>query len=94
MIGSGQKRYELLRLPAAKRLRAELLLVLSDQAGAEEQLHKAVAVAREQSAKSLELRAATNLARLWRDQGKRAEALDLLSSKASTRRSSRMQRRC
>jgi predicted ATPase len=61
------------------RLRAELLLVLSDQASAEEQLHKAVAVAREQSAKSLELRATASLARLWRDQGKRTEARDLLA---------------
>ena len=61
------------------RLRAELLLVLSDQASAEEQLHKAVAVAREQSAKSLELRATTSLARLWRDQGKRTQARDLLA---------------
>ena len=61
------------------RLRAELLLVLSDQASAEEQLHKAVAIAREQSAKSLELRATTSLARLWHDQGKRTEARDLLA---------------
>jgi predicted ATPase len=61
------------------RLRAELLLALSDQASAEEQLHKAVAVAREQSAKSLELRATASLARLWRDQGKRAEAHGLLA---------------
>ena len=33
----------------------------------------------EQSAKSLELRAATSLARLWADEGKRAEARDLLA---------------
>ncbi len=36
-------------------------------------------VAREQQAKSLELRAATSLARLWRDQGKRTEARGLLA---------------
>jgi predicted ATPase len=36
-------------------------------------------VARRQQAKSLELRAATSLARLWRDQGKRAQAHDLLA---------------
>ena len=36
-------------------------------------------VAREQQAKSLELRAATSLARLWRDQGKRTEARGLIA---------------
>ena len=36
-------------------------------------------VARAQQARSLELRAATSLARLWRDQDKRAEAHDLLA---------------
>jgi predicted ATPase len=36
-------------------------------------------VARRQEAKSLELRAATSLARLWQQQGKRQEAYDLLT---------------
>jgi predicted ATPase len=36
-------------------------------------------MAREQGAKSFELRAATSLARLWRDQGKHTEARDLLA---------------
>jgi predicted ATPase len=40
---------------------------------------KAIEVARKQKAKSLELRAATSLARLWQQQGKRAEAHKLLS---------------
>jgi len=40
---------------------------------------KALEVARRQSAKSWELRAATSLARLWQQQGKRAEAHKLLS---------------
>ena len=40
---------------------------------------RALAIAREQGARSFELRAATSLARLWRDQGKRAEAHDLLA---------------
>ncbi len=40
---------------------------------------KALDTARELSAKSFELRAATSLARLWRQQGKRAEARQLLA---------------
>jgi hypothetical protein len=38
-----------------------------------------LATAREQQAKSLELRAAMSMARLWRDQGKRQQAHDLLA---------------
>ena len=40
---------------------------------------QALAVAHSQNAKSLELRAAMSMARLWRDQGKRDEARDLLA---------------
>jgi predicted ATPase len=40
---------------------------------------QAIDTARHQEAKSLELRAATSLARPWRDQGKRGEARDLLA---------------
>jgi predicted ATPase len=40
----------------------------------------AIIVARAQEAKSWELRAAMSTARLWRDQGKRDEARELLSS--------------
>jgi predicted ATPase len=40
---------------------------------------RACAVARKQAAKSLELHAAMSMARLWRDQGKRDEARDLLA---------------
>jgi predicted ATPase len=40
---------------------------------------KALSIAREQEAKLWELRAAVSLARLRRDQGRRAEALDLLA---------------
>jgi predicted ATPase len=40
---------------------------------------RALAVARQQLAKSWELRAAMSMARLWRDQGKQKEARDLLA---------------
>ena len=40
---------------------------------------EALRVARHQQGKSLELRAATSLARLWGEQGRRAEARDLLT---------------
>ena len=40
---------------------------------------KAIDIARKQQAKSLELRAATSLARLWQQQGKKKEAHKLLS---------------
>ena len=40
---------------------------------------QALAIARQQQAKSWELRAATSMARLWRDHGKRDEARNLLA---------------
>jgi class 3 adenylate cyclase/predicted ATPase len=46
---------------------------------AEVSLRRAIAVADGQHAKMWELRASTSLARLWRDQGKRTEARDLLA---------------
>jgi predicted ATPase len=50
-----------------------------DATKAEGYFERALAVARAQQAKSWELRAAMSLARLWRDQGKRADARDLLA---------------
>ena len=50
-----------------------------DTAKAEEYFARALAVAREQQAQSWELRAATSMARLWREQGKRQPARDLLA---------------
>jgi predicted ATPase len=61
------------------RVRGELLNATGDRAGAEQSYHQALAVARRQSAKLFELCAATSLARLWRDQGKRTEARALLA---------------
>ena len=56
-----------------------LLSLEPDAARAEEYFERALAVARAQQAKSWELRAAMSMARLWRDQGKRDEARDLLA---------------
>ena len=50
-----------------------------DAAKAETHFERALAVAREQQAKSWELRAAMSLARLWRDQGKVQQARELLA---------------
>jgi predicted ATPase len=50
-----------------------------DTEKAEKYFEHALSVARAQQAKSWELRAAMSLARLWRDQGKRDEARDLLA---------------
>ena len=50
-----------------------------DAAKAQAYFERALAVARKQQAKSLELRASMSMARLWRDQGKRDEARELLA---------------
>jgi predicted ATPase len=50
-----------------------------DEVKAQAYFERALAVAREQQAKSWELRAAMSMARLWRDQGKRTEARNLLA---------------
>jgi len=50
-----------------------------DTAKAEAHFERALSVARQQQAKSWELRAAMSMARLWRDQGKREKARDLLA---------------
>ena len=63
------------------RLKGKLLLQQSaaNQEEAEACYQQALAVACRQQAKSLELRAAMSLARLWQQQGKRAEARELLA---------------
>ena len=50
-----------------------------DTAKAQAYFERALAVARQQQAKSWELRAAMSLARLWRDQGKVQQARELLA---------------
>jgi predicted ATPase len=63
------------------RLKGELLLqqTARDEQQAETCFHQALDIARRQQAKSLELRAAVSLSRLWQQQGKRAEARELLA---------------
>jgi len=63
------------------RLQGELLLRQSEEAGLEAEacFHRALDIARHQQAKSLELRAATSLARLWQQQDKHAKAYQLLA---------------
>ena len=59
--------------------KAQLLLRQGDTEAAEELYRKALSIAEEQGAKLWELRAAMSLARLRHDQGRRAEARDLLA---------------
>ena len=63
------------------RLRGVLLLrqPMPPQAEAEAWFQRALDIAHRQEAKSLELRAALSLSRLWQQQGKRAEARALLA---------------
>jgi predicted ATPase len=56
------------------RVREELLRTGGDRSAAERCFRRAIGIAQQQSAKFWELRAATSLARLWREQGKRDDA--------------------
>jgi predicted ATPase len=76
MMRSGGEHFS---LPEIHRIQGKLLLAGSDRDAAEAAFREALSIARAQQAKSLELRAATSLARLWRDQGRRAEAHDILA---------------
>jgi tetratricopeptide (TPR) repeat protein len=61
------------------RLQGDVVLATGDPAGAEASYHEAIALAQQQNAKLWELHAAMSLARLWRDEGKRSEARELLA---------------
>jgi class 3 adenylate cyclase/predicted ATPase len=63
------------------RIAGEIVLMSPehDEAKAQAYFDRALSVARQQQAKSWELRAAMSMARLWRDQGKRQQAHDLLA---------------
>jgi class 3 adenylate cyclase/predicted ATPase len=74
----GERRWE----AEVYRLKGEVLLARSagHDAEAETCFRQALDVARQQQAKSWELRAAMSLSRLWQQHGKRQEAYDLLAS--------------
>jgi len=60
------------------RMRGEILLA-QDKAAAEASFERALSLARQQSAKLWELRAAMSLAKLWRNQGEGDKAIELLA---------------
>ena len=74
---TGERWYE----PEMYRLKGTLLLQQSsdNHTDAEACFLHALDIARSQQVKSFELRAATSLARLWQQQGKRAAAHELLA---------------
>jgi class 3 adenylate cyclase/predicted ATPase len=74
---TGERYYE----AELHRLKGELLLqhAVPEVSHAEACFQQALDIARRQQAKSLELRAAVSLGRLWQQQGKRQEARDLLA---------------
>ncbi len=61
------------------RIIGDALLSMQRQGEAEVEFTRALAIARQQQAKSWELRAAMSMARLWRDQGKVQQARELLT---------------
>ena len=58
--------------------RSSIIIHRSAEAEAEACFHKAIEIARQQEAKSLELRAVMSLSRLWQSQGKTTEARQIL----------------
>src|SRR5262245_31096041 len=73
---TGERQYE----AEIYRLKGELLLQGSSENSTEAEtcFHHALDIARNQQAKSFELRTTTSLARLWQSQGKRDEARQVL----------------
>lgn len=72
---TGERNFE----PPMKCLRGEVQLSLGAPAEAEACFREALEVARHQKARLWELRAATHLARLWKNQGERDQARELLA---------------
>jgi tetratricopeptide (TPR) repeat protein len=72
---TGQRRWH----AELHRLEGVALAALNRPEEGQRALEEALRVARRQQAKAYELRAATSLARLWGEQGRRAQARDLLA---------------
>ncbi len=79
---TGERYYE----AELHRLKGDLILRRSGveaepgvQTEAEECFRKSIEIARQQEARSFELRAVTSLSRLWKQQGKKAEARQMLA---------------
>ena len=81
LIGSVEKTGQRWLDAELHRVRGELLRLCDppDVPACEDALQRAINIAKSQQTKTFELRAAMRLARLWRDQGKRNEARDLLA---------------
>jgi len=75
MQATGHRQLE----PEFHRLKGMALLGQNELAESQSAFESAVRIARRRQMKAYELRAATSLARLWRDQGKGREARDLLA---------------
>jgi len=73
---TGERYYE----AEVRRLQAEFLLQQGRSAEAEAGFRQAIEVAREESARSLELRATVSLSRLWQSRGRREDARRLLAA--------------
>jgi predicted ATPase len=65
--------------PEVHRLRGTVALAMQASQEAEQNFHRALTLARAHQSRSLELRAATSLGRLWGEQGERQKARDLLA---------------
>ena len=79
MITAVQATKETLCEAEVHRVAGEIALLSPDVVKAEAYFERALVIARQQQAKSWELRAATSLTRLWRDQGKVQQARELLA---------------
>jgi predicted ATPase len=81
-IAAAAKNHNDFFLPEVYRIKGEILLALApgDEVAAEACFQDALAVAERQKAKSWELRTTMSLGKLWRNQGRQAEARARLAS--------------